>query len=219
MSPSRPGDAAGAGPRRWFVAGLGNPGRRYRRTRHNVGFRVVERIAGHVDWSLKKFGALVERTAPGGGGKTVFLLKPQLYMNRSGPPVRDVLRYYGAGAEALLVVHDDLDLPPGTLRFRRHGSAGGHRGIASIIEALGTPAFSRLKVGIGREDEVDSSEYVLQRPCGEQEEAIEKAEERAAGAVEDWVRYGIDWCMNRYNGQESPPADEPASDPGARPGT
>ena len=133
----------------------------------------------------------------------VFLLEPQTYMNRSGPAVRSFLSYFGEVApssESLLVVHDDLDLPMGTLRFRSGGSSGGHLGVASIIEALCSAQFSRLRVGVGRPAGLEAAEYVLQSLTKEQEKGLLSMVSKAASTLPEWIRQGTDTCANRYNG-------------------
>jgi PTH1 family peptidyl-tRNA hydrolase len=140
-------------------------------------------------------------------GETVYLLKPETYMNCSGPAVRELVEYFGdgegevrgAGAE-LIVVLDDLDLPPGRLRFRERGSSGGHRGMQSILEAFGTDAIQRLKVGVGRPRTTDAAGYVLEPLRGEDEEALRGAAQTAATALKTWIADGIDACANRFNG-------------------
>lgn len=187
------------------IVGLGNPGRRYARTRHNAGVRVVDRLLERLDASGPRpmFGADVWRhEAP----EPVLLLKPRTYMNESGRAVRDVLGYFRIDPAGVLVIHDDLDLPVGRIRFRREGSSGGHRGVASVIECLGDAAFARLKLGIGHPQEGDAVAYVLSLPPPDEREALAEAEGRASAAAEDWIRWGLDWCMNAYNRAEAPGA-------------
>lgn len=183
-----------------LVVGLGNPGRRYERTRHNAGFRVVDRIlaeegAGSPE---RKFAAEVVVTR-GSAGK-VYWAKPMTFMNLSGPPVRDLLGYFRIGLDDLLVVHDDLDLPVGKVRLRRRGSGGGHKGVLSIIGSLSNEGFARVKIGIGRAPPlVDPADYVLMPPLPEEEEALEGAIAQAAGAVKVWLLHGLDRAMADYN--------------------
>ncbi|MBN1421585.1 MAG: aminoacyl-tRNA hydrolase [Planctomycetes bacterium] len=187
-----------------FLVGLGNPGRRYARTRHNVGFRVIDRLlsgrgAGAPRSMFRAEVWRVEDEAP------LILVKPQTFMNDSGASVRDVLGYYRGTPGDLLVIYDDLDLPIGTLRFRRAGSSGGHRGAASIIACLGTTEFARLKIGIGRtSDGADPVDHVLGTAKADEADAMLRAESRAAAAAADWVRRGLDWCMNAYNRADDP---------------
>jgi peptidyl-tRNA hydrolase, PTH1 family len=184
------------------ICGLGNPGDRYRLTRHNVGFRVVDLLADR--WGLTGQGrvrdgaALLEHRLLEPVGR-VLLVKPLKYMNLSGGPLKAALRQTEVDArDDLLVVADDVDLPLGRIRLRRSGSAGGHNGLRDIIGALGTDEFSRLRVGIGRAGETVDHVLSTFRP-GERENADE-AVATAADAAERWLRDGIETAMNDYNG-------------------
>ena len=192
---------------KWIV-GLGNPGRRYEQTRHNVGFLVVDRFAqrhGYGDFK-SKFTALVAfRTLDAAGGDKVFLVKPQTYMNLSGSAVRDTLGYFGGVPADLIVVHDDLDLPMGRLRFRASGSSGGHRGIESILGSLGTGDFARLKVGIGREPGRDAADYVLSPIGGAERSVLDRALQRATESLDVWIAGGTERAALQYNGPELEP--------------
>lgn len=169
----------------------------------------------------RKLGTLYASKAwirPGGTAERVFLVKPQAYMNLSGPPVRDLMGYFGEDreedlTESLLVVYDDLDLPEGRLRFRSGGSSGGHRGVASIIAALGHDRFSRLRIGIGRRAELPPADYVLEALDPQSEKRLDEAAERAAAGLQLWMQEGIESCMNRFNA-----ATPPESSGGARSG-
>lgn len=193
-----------------IVLGLGNPGREYEATRHNVGWRVVDRVAGSLEGAgefrpKRKFGGFIaEGTARGPAGQErVLLVKPETYMNLSGECGRAVADYYGVEAESLLVVADDVNLPLARLRFRRGGSSGGHNGLESIIRHLGTEAFPRLRVGVGRPagaEEEGLTGHVLGGFSREEAPLARRAEERAAEAVGEWIGSGIEPCMDRYNG-------------------
>ena len=183
------------------LVGLGNPGLGYARSRHNAGARVVGLL-----WrkycrgkGIRKKYVLyrVEEVS----GLAVFVARVRSYMNESGEPVKRFLEEVGVEAKDLLVIHDDLDLPPGTLRFRRGGSSGGHKGVQSIIEALATDGFARLKIGIGRPGgkEREVVDFVLSPPSGREKEILKKTEAVAAEAAWLWVKEGIDYCMNRFN--------------------
>lgn len=182
------------------IAGLGNPGDRYRLTRHNVGFRVVDLLADR--WGVTGQGrvrdgaALLEVRRP---EDRLLLVKPMKYMNLSGPPLRAAMRQTDVDASAdLLVVADDIDLPLGRVRLRRSGSAGGHNGLRSIIEALGTDEFQRLRIGVGRSG--TAARHVLATfPPDERELATEMVAV-GADAAERWLRDGIDEAMNAFNG-------------------
>jgi PTH1 family peptidyl-tRNA hydrolase len=187
------------------VTGLGNPGERYRLTRHNVGFRVVDLLADR--WGLTGHGRVrdgaarleVELQDP---PERVLLVKPIKFMNLSGGPVRSALRQSAADPAAdLLVVTDDVDLPLGRLRLRREGSAGGHNGLRDIIAALGGNEFSRLRVGIGRSGASrDTVNHVLATFKPGERELADASIATAADAVEMWLRDGIEAAMNEFNG-------------------
>jgi PTH1 family peptidyl-tRNA hydrolase len=183
------------------VCGLGNPGDRYRLTRHNVGFRVIDLLAdrwgvsrGHVRDGAARLE--VDRGDPVG---RVLLVKPARFMNLSGQPLRAALRNVNATLETdLLIVTDDADLPLGRLRIRRAGSAGGHNGLRDIIETLGTDEFARLRVGIGRNGEM--VDHVLSTFSLAEEELAREAIGTAADAVETWLAEGVEAAMNAFNG-------------------
>ena len=187
------------------VAGLGNPGERYRLTRHNVGFRVVDLLADR--WGLTGQGRVrdgaarleVELQDP---AERVLLVKPMKFMNLSGGPVRSALRQSAADPTTdLLVVTDDVDLPLGRLRLRREGSAGGHNGLRDLIAALGGTEFSRLRVGIGRPGASrDTVNHVLATFKPGERELADASIATAADAVEMWLRDGIEAAMNEFNG-------------------
>ncbi len=189
---------------KWIV-GLGNPGKRYSQTRHNVGFDVLDLFAqSHgFDEYRKKFSSLLAEKPPATpGGDKVFLLKPQTYMNLSGGAVRAALEYFGGGPEDVLVVHDDLDLPLGRLRYRSGGASGGHRGVESILAALGTDCFSRLKIGIGREPGREAADYVLAPIAAEEREPMARAVARASESLDVWLQGGVERAALLYNGKE-----------------
>ena len=186
------------------ICGLGNPGERYRLTRHNVGFRIVDLLADR--WGLTGQGrvrdgaALLEVRHPEPIGR-VLLVKPMRYMNRSGAPLRAALRQTDADpSEDVLVVADDIDLPLGRVRLRRSGSAGGHNGLRDIIAAFGSEDFARLRIGVGRAGEAASHVLATFRP-DERELATEMVAV-GADAVERWLAEGMDAAMNAFNGVE-----------------
>jgi PTH1 family peptidyl-tRNA hydrolase len=182
-----------------MVVGLGNPGREYVGTRHNTGFRVIDALAEKlgVEVRKRKFGARF------GLGKfaddKLILLKPWQFMNRSGQAVATALGFYKLGANNLLVVTDDMALEPGRIRIRARGSAGGHNGLADIIEKLGTNQFARLRVGIGQSQDEWTVDYVLDRPTVAEKLLLDAAIARARDAVLCWVESGIDEAMNKFN--------------------
>jgi PTH1 family peptidyl-tRNA hydrolase len=189
------------------ISGLGNPGERYRLTRHNVGFRVVDLLADR--WRLTGKGGVREgaaRLEADLPGTRVLLVKPMRFMNASGPPLKAAMRQTDADpASDLLVIADDVDLPLGRIRLRRSGSAGGHNGLRDIISTFGSNEFARLRVGIGRGGE--TVDHVLATFKPDERELAEVAIATAADAAELWLREGIDEAMNAFNGADL--AEEP----------
>ena len=183
-----------------LIVGLGNPGKRYERTRHNLGFWVVDRLAQQhrVEVKKKLCDALVGEWCD--DGERIVLAKPQTFMNRSGLTVKGLLHEYYGAAENLLIAYDDLDLPFGRIRIRVKGSAAGHRGILSILENLGDAPFSRLRVGIGRPPGgVDPADYVLSPFDSEEAAEVDKVVGRAAEALDCILREGSQRAMELYN--------------------
>ena len=181
-----------------LIVGLGNPGREYDRTRHNVGFMVVDEIhrrLGDPGFRARFKGLVAEGMV---GTEKAILLKPLTFMNVSGQSVSEALRWYHLDIEDVLIMQDDLDLPFATLRLRARGTAGGHNGLASIFQLLGTNEISRLKIGIGRGSNTAYS-HVLGRFTAEQEAKIPFLLAQAADAAELWVREGIEPAMNKVN--------------------
>jgi len=194
----------------WVVVGLGNPGRRYRATRHNVGFRVVDRLAARWDVAVEREAHRALVGAARRAGERVLLVKPQTWMNESGEALASLARFYRVDPARVIAVHDDVDLEPGRVRIRRGGRAGGNRGVESLMAALGDPGFLRVKVGVGRPPAgpVPPS-WVLSVPPGEELAALEAAEERAVDAVELLVTDGPERAMNRFNQKEAPHGGPP----------
>lgn len=195
-----------------MIVGLGNPGPEYARNRHNIGFQVVDLLAERHGLAFDKFQkrgrlAIGSVKLRNGWSGRVVLAKPMTYMNASGEAVGPLAAFYKIPPARILVVHDDLDLPLGRLRLRPDGSPGGQKGVASIIRALGTDQFSRLKIGISRpggqnsgaRPAMDPADYVLQPFTGEQEKEMTLARERAADAIEMWLSEGIEAAMNVFN--------------------
>ena len=183
-----------------LVVGLGNPGRKYEGTRHNVGFECLAELARRLPTApvKRKFeGELIETDI---GGQRVLLLCPHTYMNLSGSSVLAARDFYKVADEDLLVVCDDFHLPTARLRFRSRGSAGGQKGLADIIRRLGTDQFARLRIGVGSPPpEWDAADYVLSRFQKDEKPLIAAASALAADGVIDWVGQGIAHCMNHYN--------------------
>ena len=190
----------GGGPA-WLVVGLGNPGPQYENTRHNVGFLAVDEIAERARKPVQrlKFQALTNQIEY--GGVKLLLMKPVTYMNLSGEAVGAAARFYKLPPERVLVISDDVSLPVGKLRIRKSGSAGGHNGLKSIIQHLGSDQFPRVKIGVGEKPhpDYDLADWVLGKFQGEDQKTIAQAVARAADAVETILSKGIPEAMNRYN--------------------
>jgi peptidyl-tRNA hydrolase, PTH1 family len=183
-----------------LIVGLGNPGRKYEQTRHNVGFTVADRLAARfaAGPSKEKFDGLAAEASI--ADQRVLLLWPQTMMNRSGRSVGAAVAFYKLEVADLLVVCDDFNLPLGKLRFRSRGSAGGQNGLDDIIGRLGSEEFSRLRIGIGPlPDQWDAADFVLGRFAAGERQTAEEATAQAADAVVCWLTDGVDVCMNRFN--------------------
>jgi PTH1 family peptidyl-tRNA hydrolase len=186
-----------------LIVGLGNPGKRYARTRHNAGFDVLDLLAGrhHVEWESAPRG--IDAFSGRWRQADVVLAKPITFMNLSGDAVRDLLQFYKIERPDALIVVDDTNLELGRLRARPSGSAGGHNGLKSVIEALGSEEFARLRVGVGRGDaRRDLADHVLAKFEPEERSIVAEAVGRAADAVELFVTDGIGPVMNRFNRKE-----------------
>ena len=188
----------------YIIAGLGNPDRKYQKTRHNVGFDVAKIIAKKYlpGREKKKFEARMLQGKI--EGEDVVLLRPQTYMNNSGLSIRQAADYFKVSADHILIIYDDIALAPGVLRIRKEGSAGGHNGVKSIISHLGTQEFPRIRVGVGsRKGSEDLVDHVLGTFSKEDRAVIDRAEERAAEAVAAILRDGMDRAMNQYNQKQT----------------
>ncbi|MCX7607716.1 MAG: aminoacyl-tRNA hydrolase [Anaerolineales bacterium] len=185
----------------FLIVGLGNPGREYRDTRHNIGFMVLDRLAIRLDARFTRLQSKALIAPVHDEGRHLLLAKPQTFMNLSGQAVRGLARFYRIAPERLLVIHDDLDLPVGALRLRLDGGAAGHKGILSIVAELGTEQFVRLRVGIGRPPgQMEAADYVLQPLSTTELLSFSDLLERAAEAALTWAREGLTVAMNRFNG-------------------
>ena len=187
----------------YIICGLGNPGSKYEMTRHNVGFIALDLLAEKA--GLGRLTKTKCKAVYGTGsiaGKSVLLMKPQTYMNLSGEAVRDMMQAFSVPAERLIVIFDDADLAPGRIRIRKNGSAGGHNGLKSIIQHLGSDQFPRLKIGVGGKPhpDYDMADWVLSKFTGEDQTAIDGAVKRAADAVETYIKEGPDKAMSKFNG-------------------
>ncbi|MTD32164.1 aminoacyl-tRNA hydrolase [Planomicrobium sp. YIM 101495] len=184
-----------------LIIGLGNPGKPYDKTRHNIGFETIDELANRwnaplIQSKFKGAYAVVHRPE----GKVV-LLKPLTYMNLSGESVKPLMEYYDIDIEDIVVVYDDLDLPPGQLRLRQKGSAGGHNGIKSLLQHLGTPNFNRMRIGIGRPPAgMKVPDYVLGRFMKDERPLLDDAVKKSADACEYWLNKPFIEVMNQYNG-------------------
>ena len=186
-----------------LIVGLGNPGRKYQGTRHNVGFDVVSEVATRhsLEFESAPTEAVIAKTR--GVDPGLLVVKPLTFMNRSGLAVAALVRYYRITLDDVLIVAEDVELPLGRLRARASGGDGGHNGLVSIIDALGTEGFSRLRVGVGRGDvRRDLAAHVLSRFETSEETAIRDSIARAADAVDAFVGNDIGYVMNRFNGPE-----------------
>ena len=191
-----------AGPVQYLVVGLGNPGSKYENTRHNAGFLTMDYIA-------EKYGARIDRLKFKGlcgdaviGGVRTLLLKPSTFMNLSGQSVTEAMSFYKIPAEKVIVIYDDISLPPGRLRIRRKGSDGGHNGMKNIIYLSGSDAFPRVKIGVGQKPhpDYDLAKWVLSRFTAGEQKLLREEMDRIADAAELVLAGRIDEAMNRYNG-------------------
>ena len=188
----------------WLIVGLGNPGSKYDRTRHNCGFRAVDVLAKDLGCKIDKgkFQGLYGQVEY--NGKKLYLLKPQTYMNASGTSVLQLSAYFNIPPQRIIVMFDDISLPPGRLRIRGDGSAGGHNGIKSIISQLGSQDFPRIKIGVGAKPtpEYDLADWVLSTFSASEEKALAPALQSAADAALYLIENGVPPTANRYNGQK-----------------
>lgn len=184
----------------YVIVGLGNPGKKYENTRHNIGFITVDYLADELGIKINKIKhkALIGEGRI--GGKKVILVKPQTYMNLSGESVREIADYYKVEMDKLIVIYDDIDIDMGTVRIRKKGSAGTHNGMKSIIRLLGDDNFPRVRIGIGKDANIPLVNFVIGGFKKEEVEPMEKAVVHAAKGVMSIVEDGLDLAMNRYNG-------------------
>ena len=188
----------------WLIVGLGNPGKEYERTRHNAGFRAVDILADKLNVKIDKlkFQGLYCQTNY--NGVKLFLLKPQTYMNLSGRSVLQLSAYFNVPPQRIIVMFDDISLEPGRLRLRADGSAGGHNGIKSIIQEVGSQAFPRVKIGVGAKPNpnYDLADWVLSTFSANEEKALAVALDNAAKAALAIIDHGVPEAANRYNGSK-----------------
>jgi peptidyl-tRNA hydrolase, PTH1 family len=193
---------------KFLIVGLGNPGREYRANRHNVGFMTLDRLAAKLGLAFTRRQSDALYTSGRLGGRPVVLAKPQRFMNLSGGPVASLVRFHNIAQERFIVVFDELDLPLGTLRLRPAGGTAGHRGMRSVVEALGTQDFPRLRFGIGRPPgRKDAAAHVLEDFNQDELPLVEVTLDRAVEALETFVTEGIVQAMNRFNAHDDKGVD------------
>lgn len=175
-----------------LVVGLGNPGKEYKNTRHNIGFMVLDNYIGKVSWKNKNDSKVFVKD-------DIVYIKPQTYMNLSGIAVSKIAKYYNIKDVDILVIHDDLDLDVGTYRIKRNSSSGGHNGIKSIINELNSDKFNRLKIGIGKDERIPTDKYVLGKFKTEEEETIKNLQETFNNIINDFINSSIEYLMDTYN--------------------
>jgi PTH1 family peptidyl-tRNA hydrolase len=184
-----------------LVIGLGNPGREYRDTRHNIGFKVLDQLAVKLDIRFSRLQSKALVASAIHHERRIILAKPQTYMNFSGRAVRGLIGFYKLSFTNILIVNDDLDLPVGTIRIKPDGGSAGHKGVISIIQHLGTDEFPRLRLGIGHPPgQMQSQDYVLQGFSETEFAIVSETISRAADAILVWVLEGLDAAMNHFNG-------------------
>lgn len=185
----------------WLIVGLGNLGEEYEGTRHNAGFEVVDLLAGELGVKVQRLKFKALTAAAEVGGQKVLLMKPTTYMNLSGEAVEQAASFYKVPPERILVISDEVALPPGKLRIRASGSAGGHNGLKNIIAHIHSEQFPRIRVGVGNKPhpDYDMADWVLGKPAGEDRKAMDEAEKKAAEAVEVILEKGLDRAMEKFN--------------------
>lgn len=198
----------------FVIAGLGNPGKKYEKTRHNMGFLVIDKLAEKNDIKVNK---IKHKSLVGDGfisDRKSLLVKPQTYMNLSGEALREVMDYYNVDIEDLIVIYDDFDIELGSIRIRKKGSAGSHNGMKSIIYQLQSQDFPRIRIGIGKSGSADWKDFVLGKLGKEEQKMIDDAVEKAADAVMCILEKGIDKAMNEYNIKAKPAGKEESGQQG-----
>jgi PTH1 family peptidyl-tRNA hydrolase len=192
-------------PTPFLIIGIGNPGREYRNNRHNAGFMVVDRLAEQLGVTFSRVESKALVTKGEYEGRRIVLAKPQTYMNLSGQAARSLVNFYKIPLEHFLVAYDDVDLPIGTIRLRPGGGSAGQKGMASIIERLGTQEFPRLRVGIGRPPgRREAADYVLEDFSQAEKTILEDALERATQAIQLFITDGLESAMNQFNASGQP---------------
>lgn len=182
----------------YVIAGLGNPGKEYASSRHNAGYMAVEYLAGKLNTKLNKlkFNSVYGDTSI--NGEKVMLVKPVTYMNKSGIAISEIVKFYKISTSNLIVIYDDIDIPLGALRIRPSGSAGTHNGMKSIVDSIGSE-FPRIRIGIGRNEEMDLADFVLQKFSRNEKDIVTPIIERASEAAVEIIENGIDSAMQKFN--------------------
>lgn len=182
------------------IVGLGNPGRKYKKTRHNIGFMVIDELLDRYHWKLDQDKFQGVYALEHYQGEKIILLQPQTFMNLSGESIKAIMDFYQINIDDILVIYDDLDLPTGKIRLRQKGGHGGHNGVRSTIDHLGTKSFNRLRIGIGRPPgPVPVIDYVLGKFAKEQQEEVVIGIKEAADACEVWLKKPFTEVMNEFN--------------------
>ena len=184
----------------YLIIGLGNPEKEYGNTRHNMGFDTINKLAKqyNIEINKNKFQGLYQDGII--EGQKVKLVKPQTFMNLSGDSIREYMQFYKIDIENVIVVYDDMDIEPGTIKIRKKGNSGGHNGIKSIIENLGTNEFSRIRIGIGKPEDKDRQiDYVIGKVSEEEMLKLQEGTEKAKEALIEIIKNGIDSAMNKFN--------------------
>lgn len=184
---------------KFLIAGLGNPGIRYRKTRHNMGFMAIDYVSEKFSVKVKKLRCRALTGEFNMDGAKIILAKPQTYMNASGESIRDLLEYYKLSPENLVIIYDDMDIPLGKVRIRKKGGSGTHNGMKSILYNLQTEEFARIRIGISANNEENTIRYVLSRFSRDQKQDAFTGIENAAMATEELIKSGINAAMNKYN--------------------
>ena len=182
-----------------LIVGLGNPGREYENTRHNIGFMTIDKFADKLGVSItsEKFNGLYTQTII--NGEKVILLKPQSFINLSGEVIRKYVDYFKIDINDILIIHDDLDLPVGTYKLKQKGSSGGHNGLKNIELHLGTQVYKRIKIGISNNKMIDTKDYVLGKITGEDNKLIEEVKNTAMNILDDYFKLSFTELMSKYN--------------------
>ena len=184
---------------KFLITGLGNPGIRYRKTRHNMGFMAIDYVSEKFSVKVNKHRCRAMTGEVNINGVKIILAKPQTFMNASGESIRDLLEYYNLTTENLVVVYDDMDIPLGKVRIRKKGGAGTHNGMKSILYNLETEDFARIRIGISANENENTIRYVLSRFSRDQRKSAFKGIEIAANAVEELIKSDLNTAMNKYN--------------------